>query len=91
MNPINPLYLNGSVTCIEEFTTSEICEAYQNQLDFDVSRFFKEVDLVKLYECKTTGYRFFHPFTTVGDAKFYKDLSLHRKNYYSERWNTCKL
>lgn len=47
---------------------------YKDQVDFDVSRFFKGVDHASIYECLDTGYRFYYPYSLEGDAKFYEDL-----------------
>ncbi|MDG1731298.1 MAG: class I SAM-dependent methyltransferase [Algibacter sp.] len=81
----SPLFCNGGETkLVETFNTSEIIADYKN-MNIDVQRFFKE-DSILLYECVRTGYRFYYPFSTIGDAKFYDDLSKDRNNYYSHRW-----
>tara|TARA_R100000935_G_C2788782_1_gene145030 strand:- start:64 stop:960 length:897 start_codon:yes stop_codon:yes gene_type:complete len=85
----NPIVAkNGTVTFVENFKTGEIVDRYKS-IDLDVSRFFSEDD-IQLYKCDLTGYRFYYPFKTIGDAKFYEDLSISRKNYYSERWEHSK-
>jgi SAM-dependent methyltransferase len=86
----SPLYKDGLVDRIEVFDTSKICYAY-NTMGIDVSRFFEGAKEVVLYECRETGYRFYYPFSTIGDADFYKDLSLNRENYYSTRWEHLKI
>lgn len=86
----SPLYKNGSVDRIEIFNTSQICEAY-SVMGIDVSRFFNGIEEVELFECYNTGYRFYYPFSIIGDADFYKDLSINRKNYYSTRWEHNKI
>ncbi|MGY5847673.1 class I SAM-dependent methyltransferase [Salegentibacter sp. HM20] len=85
-NPINPK--KGTVTFIENFKTKEIVDRYK-RLDIQVSRFFDKEN-IQLYKCVQTGYRFYYPFSIIGDAKFYEDLSNSRKNYYSERWEHTK-
>lgn len=86
----NPLYIGGLVDKIEVFNTSLICEAY-NSMGIDVSRLFQGIEEVELFECRKTGYRFYYPFSTIGDADFYEDLSLKRENYYSTRWEHLKI
>ncbi|MCF1191242.1 methionine biosynthesis protein MetW [Mangrovimonas sp. AS39] len=86
----SPLCKDGLINRIEVFSTSEICNAY-NAIGIDVSRFFKGIKEVELFECLETGYRFYCPLSTIGDAEFYENLSLNRKNYYSIRWEHRKI
>jgi len=81
-NPIDPQ--NGTVTFVENFKAEEIVNCYI-KMGLKVNRFFPEEN-IQLYKCDQTGYRFYYPFNAIGDAKFYEDLSISRKNYYSERW-----
>lgn len=81
----SPLIVDSKdLELVEIFKTDLIIEAY-NELRIDVSRFFDKSDIT-LYKCKKTGYRFYYPFSSIGDAKFYEDLSKNRVNYYSRRW-----
>ena len=69
---------------IEEFDVRRIIAQY-NGMGLNTQRFFDR-DTLKLYECKKTTYRFFHPASSIGDSKFYSDLSRTRKQYYHDRW-----
>lgn len=81
----SPLVLDSNKTrLIETLSTKQIISNYK-KLDLNVERFF-ETECIYLFECLKTGYRFYYPFKTIGDAEFYKDLSINRVNYYSERW-----
>ena len=86
----SPIDKEGTVECIDTFKTSQIVDAY-NVMGIDVSRFFKRIENVKLFECQNTGYRFYYPFSAVGDEDFYKELSLKRENYYSTRWEHLEI
>ncbi|WP_400077982.1 class I SAM-dependent methyltransferase [Winogradskyella sp. R77965] len=86
----SPLITGGLVHKIEVFKASKICLAYK-EMGIDVSRFFDKLENVELLECEGTGYRFYYPFSTIGDAGFYKDLSTIRKDYYSIRWEHLKI
>ncbi|MCK0125012.1 class I SAM-dependent methyltransferase [Gelidibacter sp. F2691] len=86
----SPLYKGGSVDKIETFNSKFICNAYKS-MGLDVSGLFKGTNEITLYSCRNTGYRFYYPFTSIGDAEFYKDLSLKRKNYYSTRWEHLEI
>lgn len=82
---ISPLFPENSRVELEETFKSEKIISLYSSLNIDVSRFFPDKE-VNLYKCKNTGYRFYYPYSTIGDAEFYEDLSKNRKNYYSERW-----
>ena len=85
----SPLAIKSDkIKFVAVFQTNQIIKDYKN-IGIDVLRFFKETE-VKLYKCNQTGYRFFYPFSTIGDATFYEDLSRNRKNYYSRRWEHTK-
>ncbi|BAO55730.1 class I SAM-dependent methyltransferase [Nonlabens marinus] len=71
---------------IDSFKAQQIIKLYEDQIKLDVSRHFKGIENIDLYECAQTGYRFYYPFSTIGDAQFYKDLAHVRSNYYSTRW-----
>lgn len=86
---INPLILNGKVRLSASFSTKVIMEKYR-EMNVDTSMIFAELEEVHLYECVKTAYRFYYPFNIIGDADFYKSLSLNRKNYYSDRWEHNK-
>lgn len=81
----SPLVPNSEkIKFIENFESDRIISNYNN-LGIDVKRFFDK-NGINLYECVETGYRFYHPYSAIGDAEFYADLSKNRRNYYSERW-----
>ena len=80
----SPLTLSKNIREIDSFSVDDICNNYSD-LNIDVKRFFKNKN-VSLYKCIDTGYRFYFPYSVVGDAKFYESLSKNRVNYYSERW-----
>ena len=90
MNKIeSPFFPNDeSAELVEVFNSEKIISKY-GDLGIKVGRFFKNKD-VYLYKCLKTGYRFYYPFHTIGDASFYEDLSKNRSNYYSERWEHKK-
>lgn len=81
----SPLVSNSNETkLIVTFSSRTIISNYE-KLGMDVHRFF-DSDSISLYKCLKTNYRFYHPYNIIGDADFYKELSLNRINYYSERW-----
>ena len=89
MNKINPLDLNAEVELITTFKVDKIIQAYK-RIGIDVVPYLKNLESINLFKCKNTSYRFYYPFSSIGDANFYKTLSLTRKNYYSKRWEHRK-
>lgn len=92
MNEIikNPLVKNGKVNLLANYDSKKVVSSY-SKLGIDVNRFFKNKDTFSLYKCEISGYKFYYPFSIIGDADFYKDLSLNRKSYYSTRWEHTKI
>lgn len=82
---LSPLSLKNTGTKVDTFPVDLICQKYR-EYGVDVSSYFEGVKQVELFECTDTGYRFYSPFTTIGDAEFYENLSTNKTNYYSNRW-----
>ena len=88
---INPITKDiGVLKKVNTFDVVDIIKSYKS-LGLEVERFFENLKTIELYECLETNYRFFYPFSCIGDAQFYKDLSLNRPNYYSTRWEHLKI
>lgn len=86
----SPLKFDALSDKIESFETQKICSAYK-AMGIDVSRYFKDLKKIELFQCRGTGYKFYYPFSIIGDAEFYKELSLKRDNYYSTRWEHLQI
>lgn len=82
-NPINKEY---KLKVEDSISVKEIIDQYKNQFDQDVSRYFVDMDFVKIFRCEKTRYRFYYPFTIIGDGAFYETLSINKNNYYHSRW-----
>jgi len=85
-SPLKPK--EGKTLLLDRFSSRQIIEAYKEQ-GLKVERFFSK-EYIELYKCVSTGYRFYYPPSIIGDSEFYEDLSISRKNYYSERWEHKK-
>ncbi|RED19588.1 methyltransferase family protein [Flavobacterium cutihirudinis] len=83
---ISPLTRRNNIKKILEIDSNVIVMKYKRDINIDVKRFFEKTSIISLYECLDSGYKFYYPFSSIGDGDFYKDLSLNRKNYYSNRW-----
>jgi 2-polyprenyl-3-methyl-5-hydroxy-6-metoxy-1,4-benzoquinol methylase len=51
-----------------------IVSRYQDVYGVDVSEYYSDVPGAEVYECESTGYRFYYPFSLIGQEKLYRDL-----------------
>ena len=79
----SPLTGNTDVKLIQSLDVRRIEAQYLADVNVDVRRFFTGLAEVKIYECQTSGLRFYHPFTLAGDGEFYARLSASYQGYYS--------
>jgi SAM-dependent methyltransferase len=78
--PFGPARHAGSVT------SEHIAAMYEVKCGVDVRRYFPTRSL-DLYECLTTGYRFWRPVGAAGNEEFYRELSAAWADYYRDwRW-----
>lgn len=85
MEIISPLTGNNQVKLELEIPVSKIIKIYKNNLDIDVTACFHDNDVVSIYECLTTGYRFYSPKTIAGNDTFYEELIKRSGSYYKFR------
>lgn len=88
--PASPITGTHNVTVFDTILTSDIIRLYREQEQIGVSRFFLGVDEVSILECGDTGYRFYYPFTVVGDERFYQELASIRNHVgleYDRDWS----
>ncbi len=82
MKIISPVTFKGNTKLKDTILSQTIIDLYKNDLDTDVSRLFKGIDNVSIYECLDTGYLFYYPFNIVGDEKLYDDLKIKMPEIY---------
>ncbi|MGB7201975.1 MAG: class I SAM-dependent methyltransferase [Pyrinomonadaceae bacterium] len=88
--PASPITRTHNVTVFDTINVSDIVRLYREQEQIDVSRFFIGVDEVMILECGDTGYRFYYPFTLVGDESFYQELATAKQSIgleYDRDWS----
>lgn len=83
---INPVDSNFDTKLVEKISSKRIIEKYKAEFNVDVTKYFKDLEFVEIHECQITKYRFFYPFSIIGDGEFYINLSNGKGNYYHERW-----
>lgn len=74
---------NEKLAAIEicKLDSSTIIDKYK-KINIDVAKYFKELSDVIIYECPETKYRFYHPYSIMGDDKFYEELQIEITDYY---------
>jgi len=71
---------------VASLSTRHIAAMYETKCGVDVRRHFS-ADSIDLYECLTTGYRFWRPADVAGDEQFYRSVSASWSHYYRDwRW-----
>jgi 2-polyprenyl-3-methyl-5-hydroxy-6-metoxy-1,4-benzoquinol methylase len=77
----------GPARKILDFSVADILAAYRWKCGADVSRSFKALSEINLYECQVTGYKFWRPEYIAADEQTYQLLSASWPGYYrTERW-----
>lgn len=84
--PVSPITANSNTALADSFSSADIINLYQQQLDTDVSAFLPEKGHFHLYECRDTGYRFYYPKGMDGDGLFYADLQRQLGDGYYHKW-----
>jgi SAM-dependent methyltransferase len=87
---LSPVTKTGKCVVYATLETKKIVSQYKSELDIDVSGYFQH-EKVNVYECKDSGYRFYHPKELMADGAFYELLEQKTNNtYYSKRWEHVK-
>jgi SAM-dependent methyltransferase len=70
---------------IKTLSASKIIEGYRTHFGIDVSSYF-DSDLVPIYECEETTYKFFHPSSLMGREQLYQGLQKEAFFYKHDKW-----
>jgi SAM-dependent methyltransferase len=82
---ISPLTLNENVSWIKNIQTKKIISLYKSY-GIDVSKYFKGLSEISVYQCNETNYRFFYPFNISGDSTFYQHFQKFDWYYMPWKW-----
>lgn len=82
----NPVNSNYKVILVDSISSELLIKKYYEDYGINVEKYFNGINQVDIYECTKTKYRFYYPFSLIGDSIFYKDLSVSKSNYYHSRW-----
>jgi SAM-dependent methyltransferase len=86
ISPVSPVTKKNNTTLSDTFLSGDVISLYKQQLDMDVSPFFKDISSIYLYQCNDTGYRFYYPEKLTGNGKFYEVLQRKLGADYYHEW-----
>ena len=82
----SPVTGSYHTSVIQEIRVSRIVALYNEELGFDISRYFHGLETIQLCRCDDSGYRFYYPFDIFGDDAFYQHLQNFENYYNLEKW-----
>ncbi|MDW7692588.1 class I SAM-dependent methyltransferase [Flammeovirgaceae bacterium SG7u.111] len=81
----SPITGKKDVSICEELSVKKIIDEYK-KIGLDVTNNYTGISSIKILKCNESGYRFYYPYSTIGDKNFYVELA-EREAYYPEiRW-----
>jgi len=87
---ISPIDHISETRLLDTIPTSIIKSQY-NTIGLNVDRFFEGIENIQIRECIQTKYRYYTPFSCMGDNQFYQDLQQASGNYYpNKKWEHIK-
>jgi len=85
----SPVNNSTNVKKVRSFD-AQVLQSDYAQYNIDVSKYFKDIKQVDLYECLDSGLQFFYPNTIVGDGKFYESIQHFDWYYKDDKWEFSK-
>lgn len=82
----SPITHTDNVTLEQKIKVESLVDLYRAWIDFDVSKYFENLDHIELYRCQETGYCFYYPFSLSGDEHFYSHLQKFPWYYLESKW-----
>lgn len=77
---------NSQAKLVESILVDDLISEYEKHLKIDVSNYFLHVEKIGVYECLSTKFRFYYPFTIGGDSSFYEQLQSYDWYYMPWKW-----
>jgi 2-polyprenyl-3-methyl-5-hydroxy-6-metoxy-1,4-benzoquinol methylase len=82
----SPVTYSANVECIDKISSEQIIDQYKTKFGIDVSKYFRGIQYVEIYQCRDSHYRFYYPETIFGDADFYTELQKIDFYYPPRKW-----
>lgn len=86
MNILSPITNSENVVIEKRISTAWLINEYQQVLNIDVSKYFKNLNEILVCQCMDSGYRFYYPFSVAGDGDFYSALEKFSWYYMDDKW-----
>ena len=84
MNEVtSPLTGSENVIKLQVIDILYLKKKYETEYKTDVTRFFKNVTELAIYECQESKLKFYYPFSVVSDGEFYSDIAKRYAGYYN--------
>ncbi len=81
----SPITGNSS-TLVHTIPVQRIIDDYKDLYNISIERHFDGMNNVEVYKCPDTGYRFFYPYSVIGDEQLYDDLQQYDWYYPEWKW-----
>jgi SAM-dependent methyltransferase len=82
----SPVTGSYNTSVVREISVQKIVALYNEELRFDIGRYFHGLENIQLCRCEDTGYRFYYPVDIFGDDAFYQHLQNFENYYNLEKW-----
>ena len=84
-NIISPLTRSTDISLIRSINVKLIVKYYK-LFHIDVSKYFVNINTIKLYKCNETGYQFYYPYNISGNSSFYEHFQKFDWYYMPWKW-----
>lgn len=81
----SPLAISGKASLVGEVDLKKLKRQYL-KMGIEVNSIFKSTQKIEVYQCETSGYRFYYPLSVSGDSRFYEQLQLFDWYYMPWKW-----
>ena len=71
---------------LRSLDAAKLASDYLRIHGIDIRKYLGGIEIVRLYRCDRTGYRFYYPFNISGDSEFYSQLEKYDWYYMATKW-----
>ena len=82
----SPITENKNIRLIKKIDAVSLINQYYYHFKIDISYLIKNNNIISVYECQDTKYRFFYPYEIAGDGIFYEELQKFDWYYMPWKW-----
>ncbi|BAU11551.1 hypothetical protein LEP3755_20500 [Leptolyngbya sp. NIES-3755] len=82
----SPITGTTAVVVEEELNAQTVIDRYAREYNIDVAHYFARLNSIKICRCLETGYRFYYPFSLIGQSELYHQLQDYPWYYADWKW-----